>query len=235
MGEGVQFLDIIIFAAIAVFLGLRLRNVLGRRTGNEKPRDPFKRPGQASGKRDAEAREDGGRDKVIPLPDRDRQADAAPAAESDSGRPAPGLAQIAAADPSFDPEGFISGARGAFEMVVDAFAAGNSAALRPLLSDEVFENFSNAIKARAKARETLETTLVGISSAEIIEAELQGRTALVTVKFVSEQVNVTKDSEGRIVDGDPAAATKITDIWTFARNTRSRDPNWALVATRSPN
>src|SRR3546814_20118401 len=84
----------------------------------------------------------------------------------------------------------------------------------PLLSDEVFENFNGAIKARAKANETLHTTLVGIKSAEIIEATLDGKTALVTVKFVSEQSNVTKDSEGRIIDGDPSTIATIPDIWT---------------------
>lgn len=234
MGDGVQFLDIIIFAAIAVFLGLRLRGVLGRRTGNERQRDLFKRPVSRDGT--PESREESGRDKVIPLPERPR----GPAAEP--GSPAkpetgglPGIAQIRAADPSFDPQGFLAGGRAAFEMIVGAFAAGDAAALKPLLSDEVFENFNGAIKSRAKAKETLETTLVGISSAEIIEAELQGRNALVTVKFVSEQINVTKDAEGRIVDGDPSTVATITDIWTFARNTRARDPNWTLVATRSPN
>src|SRR3546814_19790537 len=84
-------------------------------------------------------------------------------------------------------------------------------------------------------RANLETTLIGITAAEIIEADLRQKTAFITVKFVSEQVNVTRDSEGRIVDGDPNHVAKVTDIWTFARNTRSRDPNWALVATRSPN
>jgi predicted lipid-binding transport protein (Tim44 family) len=237
MGDGVQFLDIIIFAAIAVFLGLRLRGVLGRRTGNERQqRDPFKRPVPES--RDETDRDKAGRDKVIPLPDRNRTPTAEPA-PADIAKPEagglPGLAQIRAADPSFDPQGFLGGARAAFEMIVGAFAAGDAAALKPLLSDEVFENFNGAIKARAKAKETLETTLVGISSAEIVEAELQGRSALVTVKFVSEQINVTKDAEGRIVDGDPATVAAITDIWTFARNTRARDPNWTLVATRSPN
>lgn len=232
MGDGVQFLDIIIFAAIAVFLGLRLRGVLGRRTGNERQqRDPFKRPVP-------ESRDETGRDKVIPLPDRNRAPGAEPA-PADIAKPEtgglPGLAQIRGADANFDPQGFLGGARAAFEMIVGAFAAGDAAALKPLLSDEVFENFNGAIKARAKAKETLETTLVGISSAEIIEAELQGRTAVVTVKFVSEQINVTKDAERRIVDGDPAAVATITDIWTFARNTRARDPNWTLVATRSPN
>ena len=106
---------------------------------------------------------------------------------------------------------------------------------RPLLANDVYEDFAGAIKQREDATETLETTLIGITSAELLEAELRQRTAFVTVKFVSEQVNVTRDAEGRIVDGDPNHVTKVTDIWTFARNTRSRDPNWALVATRSPN
>ena len=89
--------------------------------------------------------------------------------------------------------------------------------------------------AREQNGETLETTLVGVNDSEIIEAELQGRTAFVTVKFVSEQINVTRDTEGNVVDGDPNTVSSITDIWTFARNTRSRDPNWTLVATRSSN
>ncbi len=234
MGDGVQFLDIIIFAAIAVALGLRLRSVLGRRTGIERRRDRLKPAPRDAAGREASQADERPRDKVIPLPGRgpapaDASGEGAAAAE------APGLARVRAADPAFDPAGFVVGARGAFEMIVGAFAAGDAAALKPLLSDEVFANFNAAIAARAKASETLQTTLVGINSAEIIEASVDGRTAFVTVKFVSEQINVTKDSEGRIVDGDPSAVTAITDIWTFARNTRSRDPNWTLVATRSPN
>jgi predicted lipid-binding transport protein (Tim44 family) len=233
MGDGVQFLDIIIFAAIAVALGLRLRSVLGRRTGNERRHDPLKpNPPRDATTREAGQSEDRARDKVIPLPGRGpAPADAAPSPANE----APGLAKVRAADPAFDPTGFAAGARGAFEMIVGAFAAGDTAALRPLLSDEVFANFNAAIQARAKANETLHTTLVGITSADIIEAAVEGRTALVTVKFVTEQINVTKDSEGRIIDGDPSTVATITDIWTFARNTRSRDPNWTLVATRSPN
>lgn len=230
MGDGVQFFDIIIFAAIAVFLGLRLRSVLGRRTGNERQRDPFK---------PLAPREEGGRDKIIPLPDRPRAntnepAPAAAGAPAEAAPALPGIDQIRAAEPSFSPGGFLGGARAAFEMIVGAYAAGDAATLRPLLSDEVFENFNGAIKARNRAKETLETTLVGIGSADIVEAELHGRTALVTVKFVSEQVNVTRDAEGKVVDGDPATVAKVTDIWTFSRNTRARDPNWTLVATRSP-
>ena len=139
------------------------------------------------------------------------------------------------ADSSFDESGFLNGARAAFEMVINAFAQGDTKVLRPLLSNDVYDDFAGAIKGREEAKETLETTLVGIDEAEIIEAELQGKTAFVTIKFVSEQVNVTRDAQGKVVDGDESHVASITDIWTFARNTRSRDPNWTLVATRSSN
>ena len=119
-------------------------------------------------------------------------------------------------------------------MILDAFAKGESTSLRPLLSDEVFAQFDGAIKAREDAKHTLSTTLVGIREADVADAALDGRIARVTVKFVSEQINVTRDSEGRVVDGDPTSSATVTDIWTFARNTSSRDPNWQLVATHSP-
>jgi predicted lipid-binding transport protein (Tim44 family) len=231
MGDGIQFLDIILFAAVAAFLVLRLRGVLGRRNGNEQtPKyDPFR-------KRNAE---ETGEDKVIALPDRKVSAetqDAGKAAEgAEAGTLEHGLTQIQLADRNFEPEGFIGGAKVAFEMIVTAFAGGDTKTLRPLLSNDVFEDFSGAIKSRLDNQETLESTLVGISEAEIIEAELQGKTAFVTVKFVSEQINVTRNAAGDVVDGNPGGVSTVTDIWTFARNTRSRDPNWTLVATGSSN
>ncbi len=103
------------------------------------------------------------------------------------------------------------------------------------MSNDVYEDYSGAIKSSADNKETLESTLVGISEAEIIEAELQDKTAFITVKFVSEQINVTRNTEGEVVDGDPGGVTTVTDIWTFARNTQSRDPNWTLVATGTSN
>lgn len=231
MGDGIQFLDIILFAAIAAFLVLRLRSVLGRRSGNEQgPKyDPFR-------KRDAE---EAGEDKVISLPDRGPQAEtqgAGKVAEAAEGSPLEqGLTQIKMADRSFEPDSFASGAKVAFEMIITAFAGGDTKTLRPLLSNDVFEDFSGAIKTRVDNDETLESTLVGITEADIIEAELQGKTAFVTIKFVSEQINVTRDAKGEVVDGDPGGVATVTDIWTFARNTRSRDPNWTLVATGSSN
>ena len=145
------------------------------------------------------------------------------------------LTQIKLADRSFEPDDFAGGARAAFEVIVDAYAAGETNTLRPLLSNEVYENFGAAIADRAQNDGTLETDLVGIKSADIIDASVKGRTAFVTVKFVSDQINVLRDSSGTIFEGDPNKVSEVTDIWTFARNTRSRDPNWTLVETRSPN
>ena len=227
-------IGLIILAMVAVFLVARLYKVLGRRTGNERRRDPFA----------GAANDDQRRDSVLPMPDRTR-----PARADEALAPSPvtapvggaigtlqaGVSKIRSVDPQFDPATFVAGARTAFEWIIAAFASGDAASLRPLLNDEVFDNFNNAIKARQQARETLQTTLVGITSAEVIEADLQGRNAVVTLKIVSDQINVTRDAEGKTVEGDPSTVAAVTDIWTFARNTRSRDLNWTLIATRSPN
>ncbi|HMB76424.1 MAG TPA: Tim44/TimA family putative adaptor protein [Kiloniellaceae bacterium] len=237
MSDGFAFLDIILLAAVAAFFILRLRGVLGKRNGNEKrpDYDPF----NAQRKQDAE-------DKVIHLPNRDKANDApegsdegqesvAPPADGPQTTLSAGLTQIRLADRSFDPNQFVEGARTAFEMIVAAFASGDKDTLKPLLADEVYGDFLRAIEERERKKESLETTLVGIQESEIIEASVQQKTAYVTIKFVSEQINVTRDADGETVDGDPSHVARITDIWTFGRNVRSRDPNWELVATGSPN
>ncbi|HYB09517.1 MAG TPA: Tim44/TimA family putative adaptor protein [Alphaproteobacteria bacterium] len=233
----VHFIDIIIFAMIAAFLILRLRSVLGRRTGEERQRpDPF-RPTSL----DRTGGANSSSDKIVHLPERnDRAAPGSGAAIElpSAGKGTPlesGLTQIGVADPNFTPQGFVEGAKVAFEMTVEAFAKGERKTLRPLLSDPVFEHFSAAIKAREDAKQTHLTTLVGVKSVDILDARMDGRAAYITLKFVSDQVNVTKDKDGNVVDGDPNNVAEITDIWTFARNTRSRDPNWTLVETRSVN
>ena len=159
-----------------------------------------------------------------------------PVANLDPNDPlASGITQIRIADSSFHPVEFANGARAAFEMIVQAFAESDTKTLENLLAEDVFENFNDAIVARREANEKLETTIIGIGSADVIEASMDGRNAMVTVKFVSEQVNVTHDAEGRVVDGDPNQVTEITDIWTFSRDTKASDPNWKLVETRSQN
>jgi predicted lipid-binding transport protein (Tim44 family) len=220
MGEFQQYFDIILFAMVAAFLVLRLRSVLGRRTGNERRRELFVR------------RERAGREQVPALVEANNgnppAASAAPASAI-----ADGVNQIRRADPSFEPSQFLEGARIAFDMTVTAFANGDKAGLRPLLSDEVFQQFATAIDERTAAKETLETRILRLDSVDVVEAELLGRTAQVTVKLISHQTNVTRAMDGSIVDGDPVHPIEKTDYWTFARDTRSSDPNWVLVATGS--
>jgi predicted lipid-binding transport protein (Tim44 family) len=212
---------------IAAFLVYRLGSVLGKRTGHERQsREPF---GRLGGK---ESAAETGNDNVIAIPQRE-----APPQEEEPDTPlGAALTQIKLADSSFTRKGFLEGARAAFEMVITAFALGDMKTLRSLLSQEVYDNFAEAIRTRERANQTRETTLVGIDVAEIIEAKLEDkRHAYVTVRYISQQVNATRDEAHNVVDGDPNAIEKVTDIWTFRRDTRASDPNWQLVATRSPN
>lgn len=227
MGEGFYFLDIIVFAMIAGFLVYRLRSVLGRRTGEERQRpNPFVADPNAQPLPD----------NVIPLPDRGRPVPDSSAPDPDEAFSlAAGLAQVKAADPSFDEKPFVQGARGAFTLIVGAYAQGDTAALRPLLSDDVYDSFAAEIRRRLAAGEKHETKIQRIKDADVLEARVDGRTALVTVKFVSDQIIVTYGADGAVLDGDPDRLLEIVDIWTFARNTRARDPNWSLIETRTPN
>jgi predicted lipid-binding transport protein (Tim44 family) len=231
MDDGFKFVDIILFAAIAAFLVLRLKSVLGRRDGHEGGyHDPFKAPSENNDNPRDEAP-----DNVVSLPDRSAEPaedfaveDAEPESPLDAG-----LTQIRRADSGFNPADMVNGGHIAFEMILGAFAAGDEETLQPLLSRDVFANFSQSIRDREKAGETVEDTLVAIKTVEIVEAYLEGPTANVTIKFVSDQINVTYDEDGGTIEGDSNQIIAVTDFWTFARDTRSRDPNWVLVATRS--
>ena len=226
---GSQYIDVVVFALVAVFIGLRLRSVLGRRTGNERPPPQFGPTGGAPG-----GPVNGGT--VTPL--RPGAGSYAPpiiegkAVPVGASAPA-GLAAIQALDPSITAETFLGGARAAFAMILQAFTHGDENALRPLLSDEVFENFGRVIRNRKDAGETCLSQLVSLVSAEIAEAEMVGNEAHITVRFVSDQVIVVKDAHDQVVEGDPGKTVRLTDVWTFARDPRSRNPNWTLVATRS--
>jgi predicted lipid-binding transport protein (Tim44 family) len=231
MGDGFPFLDILLFALVAGFLILRLRKVLGQRTGFEKRREnPFGPPPAAEPSRDAHGREEGHEparpsDNVISLPNLQRDPDDGPLPLGVA------LQRIKQADPQFNEQRFVEGARAAFEMIVTAFAGHDRATLQPLLAKDVFDRFNGVIEEREKRGETQTTKLVGIDGADIVQARLHDRVAHVTVRFDTDQVNVTRDRTGNVIDGDPDKTVRLTDVWTFARDTRSRDPNWLLVAT----
>jgi predicted lipid-binding transport protein (Tim44 family) len=226
----------IIFLALAVFIFLRLRNVLGQRTGSERP--PYDRAARnvVHGVQDNH--------NVVPIPGAIiDQAPLAPAADvvpptdrwkgiAEPGTPlAQGFDAIAAQDSSFDPRHFVSGARGAYEMIVLAFANGDRRSLKDLLSSEVYESFDAAIKEREKREQKTETRFVSIDRAELVNADVRDRSAQLTVRFVSQMISVTRDKDGTIVEGNPDKVADITDVWTFARDITSRDPNWKLVGT----
>ena len=222
--------DLLIFAAIAAFLVFKLRGVLGKKMGNERP--PIEPNSQRSGPRTVSSADNGNDENVVALADRQPEDAFIEQAEGALGE---NLRKIRDADPSFNSNTFTEGGRAAFEMIATAFATGDRETLRPLLSDEVYENFAGAIVERADKGHTMEMTLVGIKTGEIIEASMDGRVAFVTIKFVTEQIEVTRDSAGDVIEGDPTRVSTVTDIWTFARNTRSRNPNWTLIATEAPN
>jgi predicted lipid-binding transport protein (Tim44 family) len=236
--------DIILIGLVAVFLILRLRSVLGKRTGNERPpaRDPFTPPAPPTATpRVGDAPANQGNDNVVPLPTASAPAPRQSSATSGPGgiratvmpTATAGVTAIRAADPSFEPIGFTGGARAAFTAIVEAFAKGDTAALRSLLDGPTFSSFEAAIRGRVERKEKAETTLIGFEASDVAAAELQGTNASVTVRFVSEQINVLRNADGQIIDGNPNEVQKVIDLWTFRRDTKSSDPNWLLVKTES--
>ncbi len=237
--------DIILIGLVAVFLILRLRSVLGKRTGNERPpaRDPFTPPAPptpAPRVGDAPGSGQSGNDNVVPLPNANAPPRPPLAVSGPGGiratvmpTAAAGVAAVRAADPGFEPLGFTGGARAAFTTIVEAFAKGDTAALRPLLDGPTFASFESAIRGRAERKEKAETTLIGFEASDISGASMDDTNALVTVRFVSEQINVLRNVEGQIIDGNPNEVQKVIDLWTFRRDTKSNDPNWLLIKTES--
>lgn len=145
-----------------------------------------------------------------------------------------GLAAIAKIDPSFDPADFIGGAKIAFDMILQAFAAGETKALQPLLAPSLYESFAAAIADRQAKGWKQKATIIGITQAQIVAAQLIDKEARVTLKLVSEQISVTEDATGTVIEGDADHVDSVIDIWTFARDTSLRDPNWQLVQTDQP-
>ena len=215
-------IDLILFGMIAAFLVLRLRSILGKRTGFERPPEAMPRP-------ELRVVEDGTAPAPAAAPPPPPALRTLPDPASPAGRT---LAAMRAIDPNFTPDGFLAGAEAAFRMIVAAYAAGDRTALRPLLADETYAAFEGAIAAREQAGETQRTEIREIPEARIEEAALRGGQASITVAFTSDQVNLTLDRAGKEVAGTDAV-TEIHDIWTFERDLGSPDPTWRLVAARS--
>lgn len=227
MSDNFEIIEIIVWAMFAGFIFLRLRSVLGRRTGNERPPRTGRFGRQSSGSGDQNA---GDADHQGAGPDED-------AGIGDFKGLAPqvrqGLEAIWRRDKAFDLEGFLDGAKKAYEVILEGFWAGNTDDIRPFIDDDIFAQFSSAIETREKDGLTVENKLVETTDLSVDDARLEGDIAEITLRFVSDIISITRDREGELVEGNMSDAVKVTDIWTFAKGTSSSDPNWTLIATRA--
>ena len=226
MSEGIPFADIIVIAAIAAFIVLRYRSVLGQRTDDPaapKPKRVY-RPDET--------------DRVITLPERSaapkretKDEEALALSDLSNDGYAAAVAEIKKQDPGFSLKEFLEGAKAAFEMVLGAFSGKDGKTLKMLLSPALFDAFSRELEAREKAKQTIETTLVSIRSHEITGVTFEKQIARIRVKFISEQITVVRDAGGAIVEGDPSHVEDVEDEWEFERDIRSRNPNWTIIDT----
>ena len=223
MGGGFP-IDLILFGLVAAFLVLRLVSILGKRTGFEQPAEPVPQEGTTRpmsrpqpGVIDAVAEAPSAPARVLPDP-------ASPLGQT--------LSAMAAIDRNFTPQRFLDGAEAAFRIIVLAFSAGERTKLHPLLTSDTYAAFEGAIAAREAEGHVQSTEIRSIESTTIEHAELAGSLASISVRFVSDQVNLTSSADGRPVHGTDAV-TEITDIWSFERDLAQSDPAWRLAAARS--
>ena len=233
-----EFFDIptLIVIGVAIFVLFRLRQVLGTRTGTE--RTPLQRAQQQAQKPANDEKVVQMRPNPAPQPadgDAERRALKLNAEIEQLSRGntevATGLRAIADADPTFSPKAFLEGAKAAYEMIVTAFATGDRKTLRNLLEKDVYDGFERAIADREGAGRKVDFTFVGLPKIEISDADYDKRETRVAVKFNAEIVQATRDKDGTLIEGNADQVQTIADEWTFARNPKSRDPNWKLVAT----
>ena len=234
-------LTTLITIGLAVFILLKLRSILGQRTGHQKREDIFEKMTKRESANENKPSGDSA-DNVVKLPKRGSNGtveveEKNPVIQEidDLAKPRTklnkGLKDILSADASFSPKEFLGGANMAYEMIVNAYADGDTRSLQNLLSAEVFKGFEGAINERLNNGETVKSSFIGIDSSAISHAELKDTIANVTINFESQIVSATFDKDQNLIEGDENEVVRVKDIWTFSRDTRSRDPNWKLVAT----
>ena len=204
------FIDILIFAVIAVFLIFRLRSILGNRDGFEKPQKAVKTESL--------------QDNIINFKAKSPNTDAGSLNGS-------GLKELRKLDSSFNDEEFLTGAKAAFPLILSAFSQGDLGSLRRYVGFDLYEEFSSAVRQRDAASENLKIDIEQVNDIQLLDAEISDGIATVTVKFDSVQSRILTDENGNIVEDDSISSEKIEDLWIFERDIRSTDPNWRLVET----
>ncbi len=236
MGE---YVDILIYALVAVLVLGRLWTLLGRRREDESQRpNPFAAPPEAPPPPPTTQSPAPGEDSAEAIGASHAALDSAVPNKALTYEVAPTslagvLLQIKAVDATFAEKPFLAGAKAAFGLIVDSFAKGDHERLERLVAPDVFARFKQALEDRLAAQQTQESRIERLTDASLTAARLDGTRAFLTVDFTSHQVNVTRDAEGRVVAGDPDHPEEVRDVWVFARDLASHDPNWQLVETRS--
>lgn len=236
-----DFSFVIVLGLVAVFILLRLRSILGQRNDEDGPMDGPRSDNYLGNRYHRQQQDDadnaiGGPDNVIDLPGSNRQQPApTPMDDLRIGDNAVDdvLDDMAAYDRNFRAVEFMEGARQAYEMIIDAYAGGDVRLLRGMLNKDVFESFNEAIEARIDAGHQLDHTLISLDNVALEAASFENGFAALTVRFTSQQIDALRDAHGAVIEGDETPA-EVIDIWTFARDLGSSDPNWTLIATGSP-
>jgi len=225
-----------VFLILAIVIFIMLRNVLGRRTGDERPpMDPYAQHDKINN------------ENVVSLPGASRRRPGDDPLDKNNLHdeiewekfvkpdfPAIiGLKKIAAADHTYNPEEFLHGAKIAYEVIVKAFSNGDRETLRNLLKKSAYDGFEAVIGIREERGERVESNLVGISAADFVDATLKDDTAQIAVRFKSQLISVTFNRDGNLIDGDETVVRDVTELWTFERVVSSSNPNWVLAATET--
>lgn len=228
MPEGGIPVDLIIILAIAAFVVFKYRQILGHKTGHdvESHKDQLHQRRMQSEERVVQLRQ-------YQREEEDEETPSAPKdtalEEMEDNQIRKKLEEVKAQDPSFTLDDFLKGAKGAFEMIIDAFNNADRQTLKMLLAEDLYEEFDRELKKLSKDKHSSHTTLVSIQKAEVLDATIHQQTARLIVSFLTEQIHVVKNADGKIIEGDPSRIEQVEDEWTFERTIKSRNPNWTIV------
>ena len=224
--NNIPYIDILILAMIAIFIINRLKNVLGKKTGNEQDIvEKFSR-GKTNFKESPPDQTSVSEKKQATVKDVFFHSD--PKINSI-------LRKIYNEDQNFEPKDFLSGSKKAFEYIIKNYSEENLEPLRNLLSKSIYNDFKDQIDQRIEKSQNLDITIIGIKRAEIVGANLKSNIANISVKFNSDQVQVLKDLKGKIIEGDNNQILTIDEEWSFSKNLKNKDPNWILEKIEESN
>ena len=222
----IPFFDILILAMIAVFILNRLRNVLGKKTGNEEDisqnlnvKTKLK---ETKPDRELNLKMNKDLNKSLYNLHEDRDINKA-------------LNAIKKIEPSFELENFVDKAKKAFEYILNAYSANNLKNLKILLDEKIYQGYQKDIEKRIKKKENFEITIINIKEPLIKHAKVVDKKAQITLEYESEQIHLLKNSKGDIIEGDSNQILNISEQWTFSRELKSRNPNWKLLSISEVN